>query len=74
MLSAMKTGHALLKVEDCDETLPPIFPAFLQSVHPRKQKQIAHINKVKGKHIITHQVDYLIQFQNGSLKAVQFDF
>lgn len=39
MLSARKMGHALLKVEDCSETLPPIFPAFLQSVYPKKQGQ-----------------------------------
>lgn len=30
---------SLLKVDDCGKTLPPIFPACLQSIHPRKQKQ-----------------------------------
>lgn len=39
MLSTLEIGHAFLKAEDCSETLPPISPAFLQSAHPRKQKQ-----------------------------------
>lgn len=66
----------MLSGKDHDETLPPILPAFRQTVHPRKQrktkKQTVQLTLIYI--LILHSHLIPVSFYDQGQKAIQFSF